>query len=98
MRARSVRMRGGQCGVGRMKKLLPLVLLALTGCVPLGKSTHLVLGLGVFRVNNTNQVTVVKANTLGVYAGSGRLNAGLSSVVTAHIPINSNTILEIKGN
>ena len=81
-----------------MKRLLPLILLALTGCVPLGKSTHLVLGLGVFRVNNTNQVTVVKASTLGVYAGSGRLNAGLSSVVTAHIPINSNTILEIKGN
>jgi|PlaIllAssembly_1097288.scaffolds.fasta_scaffold19003_6 hypothetical protein len=80
-----------------MKKFIPLALLALTGCIPMGKSTHLVLGVGVFRVQSTNEVTVVKANTLGVHAGAGRLNVGLSSVMTASIPTNSNTILEIKG-
>jgi hypothetical protein len=79
-----------------MKKLMPVLLLALAGCVPLGRNTHLVLGVGVFRVNNTNQVTVVKADTLGVHAGDGRLNLGLSSVMTASIPTNSNTVLEIK--
>ena len=80
-----------------MKKLIPALLLALTGCVPLGNKTHLVLGFGVFRVQDTNQVTVVRANTLGVHAGAGRLNVGLSSVMTASVPTNSNTILEIKG-
>lgn len=79
-----------------MKRLSWLLLVLLTGCVPLGRNTHLVLGIGVFKVQQTNEVKVVKANTLGVHAGDGRFNLGLSSVLTANIPTNSNTILEIR--
>lgn len=79
-----------------MRRLVPLFLMLLTGCVPLGRNTHLVLGIGVFRVANTNDVKVVKADTLGIHAGDGRLNLGLSSVMTANVPTNSNTILEIR--
>jgi hypothetical protein len=79
-----------------MKRLSWLLLVLLTGCVPLGRNTHLVLGLGVFRVQQTNEVKVVKVDALGIHAGDGRFNLGLSSVMTANIPTNSNTVLEIK--
>ena len=79
-----------------MKLLMPALLLALTGCVPLSRDTHLVLGIGVFRVQHTNQVTVLRADTIGLHAGDRRLNLGLSQVMIADIPTNSNTILEIK--
>lgn len=81
-----------------MKKLLSLCLLVvvMAGCSTTGNRTHLVLGLGLFRVQSTNQVTVVKTSTLGLHAGGGRLNVGLSRGMTVSIPTNSDTILEIK--
>lgn len=79
-----------------MKRLSWLLLMLLTGCVPLGRNTHLVLGIGVFKVQQTNDVKVVKADAIGFYLGDGRFNLGASSVMTANIPTNSNTILEIK--
>lgn len=74
-----------------------LVGVVLTGCVPVGRNTHLVLGLGVFRVDQTNRVTVVKASTLGMHLGDRRMNVGMSTVTVVDILTNSNTILELKG-
>ena len=81
-----------------MKRLLSVLAVALiTGCVPLGHKSYIILGVGVFHVEQpTNQVTVVRAKSLGVYVGDGRLNAGWSSIYSAHVPTNAEVILEIK--
>lgn len=74
-----------------------LVLLTV-GCVPIhrnGATYYVILGAGVMRVTQTNQVSVVKAETLGIYAGDGRVNVGLSAVYSARIPTNANVILEV---
>ena len=73
-----------------------LAVLFVSGCVPVGKNTHIILGLGLFHVEQTNEVTVVRAKSLGLYAGDGRLNAGMSSIYSAHVPTNAEVILEIK--
>lgn len=82
-----------------MKRLICLAALLMTGCVPVryhGQTYHLVVGLGVFHVEQTNEVTVVRAKSLGVYAGDGRANLGFSSIYSAHVPTNANVILDIK--
>jgi hypothetical protein len=83
-----------------MKRCLILVglSLALVGCVPIrhnGKTYHLVLGFGIVRVSQTNEITVVKTTALGAYAGDGRFNLGWSSIYCARVPTNANAILEI---
>lgn len=84
-----------------MKTKLCLALCAvflMTGCIPFernGSKYYLVLGAGMFRVTQTNQVSVVKAETLGVYAGDGRVNVGLSTVYSARVPTNANVLLEV---
>jgi hypothetical protein len=81
-----------------MKRYLFLLVVVLTGCVPLayhGKTYHLVLGVGVFHVEQSNQVTVVTAKTFGLYAGDSRLNLGLASIYSARVPTNVNVLLEI---
>jgi hypothetical protein len=79
-----------------MRFIVAVLAGCLVGCVPVGRNAHLVLGLGVFRVGQTNQVTVVKASTLGVHLGDHRMNVGVSTVTVVDIPTNSNTILELK--
>jgi hypothetical protein len=82
-----------------MRRFFIGALCLVTGCVPItrnGKTYHLVLGVGVIRVSQTNEVTVVRANSLGIYGGDGRFNVGLSSVYSAHIPTNANVVLEVK--
>lgn len=81
-----------------MRFCAAIIALLLVGCVPIhrdGKTYHLVIGLGVVRVSETNQVTVVKASTLGLYAGDGRLNLGASSIYSARVPTNANVVLEV---
>jgi hypothetical protein len=70
-------------------------LLLLTGCLPVGQHTHLILGIGLFRTETTNQVHVVQARTLGFYGGDQRWDLGYTSLLTVDIPTNSNTLLEI---
>jgi hypothetical protein len=82
-----------------MKPLLCLLLVLLTGCVPIrhnGKTYYVVVGAGVIRVSQTNDVTVVRARSLGFYAGDGHANIGLSSVYVARVPTNANVVLDIK--
>lgn len=82
-----------------MKIAACIALLLLTGCVPIrhaGKTYYIILGAGVIRVSQTNEITVVKATSVGVYAGDGRLNIGASSVYSARVPTNAQTVLEIK--
>lgn len=81
-----------------MKRLIMLALLVQTGCVPFhyhGQSYHLILGAGLIRVSDTNQVTVVKSQSLGLYVGDGRANLGLSQVYQAKVPTNANVLIEI---
>lgn len=80
-----------------MRLAVAILGVALTGCVPVGRNTHLVLGVGVFRTSQTNQVKVVKASTLGMHLGDRRVNLGASTVTLVDIPTNSNVILELKG-
>jgi hypothetical protein len=73
-------------------------LLTTTGCVPIqrnGAKYYVILGAGVIRVTQTNQVTVVKADSLGLYAGDGRMNFGYSSIYSARVPTNANVLLEV---
>jgi len=82
-----------------MKIALCLILVLFTGCVPIwhnGKTYYAIVGLGVIRVSQTNSVTVVKATSLGVYAGDGRVNIGASSVYCARVPTNAQVVLEVK--
>lgn len=75
-----------------------LALLMTTGCVPIrhdGAKYYLILGAGVVRVTQTNQVTVVKAESLGLYAGDGRANFGYSSIYSARVPTNASVLLEV---
>jgi hypothetical protein len=77
-----------------------LILVALTGCVPVrikGKTIHVVLGFGIFAVSQTNRVTVVNATSVGLYAGDGRVNIGISKLYSARVPTNANVVLEING-
>jgi hypothetical protein len=81
-----------------MKVLLCLVIVLLAGCVPIrhgGKTYYVILGAGVVRVSRTNDVTVVKATSLGIYAGDGRFNVGASSIYAARVPTNANVVLEV---
>lgn len=84
-------------GFGLMATCSALLMIA-TGCFPIrhgGKTYHVILGAGVIRVSQTNEVTVVKATSLGVYAGDGRVNIGVSSIYSARVPTNANLILEV---
>lgn len=81
-----------------MKALILVFPLLLAGCVPFhyhGQSYHLILGAGLIRVSETNQVTIVKSESLGLYVGDGRANLGLSQVYEAKVPPNANVILEV---
>lgn len=81
-----------------MKRYLSLLAVVFTGCVPLtyhGQTYHLVLGVGVFHVEQTNQVTVVRSKALGLYAGDGRASLGMVSIYSACVPTNANVLLEI---
>ncbi len=81
-----------------MKRTCCLFLLALCGCVPVryhGQTYHLVLGVGLFHVEQTNQVTVVVSKTLGLYAGDSRVNLGVASIYSACVPTNANVLLEV---
>lgn len=81
-----------------MRIFLCLVLVLMAGCIPVrrnGKTYYVVIGAGIVRVSQTNEVTVVKATTVGVYAGDGRLNIGASSIYSARVPTNANVILEV---
>lgn len=81
-----------------MKSLILLMPLLFAGCVPFhyhGQSYTLILGAGLVRVSNTNQVTVVKSEALGLYVGDGRANLGLSQVYQAKVPTNANVIIEV---
>jgi len=81
-----------------MKPWLLALPLLLAGCVPFqyhGQSYHLILGAGLVRVTETNQVTVVKSQSLGLYVGDGRANLGLSQVYEAKVPTNANVVLEV---
>lgn len=82
-----------------MKTVLCIILVLLTGCVPIrhaGKTYYVILGAGVIRVSQTNAVTVVKATSLGVYAGDGQFDVGASSVYSARVPTNAQVVLEVK--
>ena len=82
-----------------MKLVLCVILALMTGCVPIrhaGKTYYAILGVGVIRVSQTNDVTVVKATSLGVYVGDGRVDVGLSSVYQARVPTNAQVVLEVK--
>ncbi len=82
-----------------MKTVVCITLLLLTGCVPIrhaGKTYYVILGAGVIRVSQTNEITVVKATSVGVYAGDGRINIGVSSVYCARVPTNAQVVLEVK--
>lgn len=71
----------------------------LSGCIPFRtkqSSYHLILGLGLVRVERTNAVTVVNSDSLGLYAGDGRVNLGLSSIYSACVPTNAQVVLEIR--
>ena len=68
----------------------------LSGCVPTNHRTHLVLGLGVFWIEQTNGVSVVKSDTLGIQAGSGQLNIGASQITIITVPTNSNTVIDLR--
>lgn len=84
--------------MNKKSALLLLLLILLSGCVPIhhnGKTYHLVIGLGVVRTSETNGITVVKASSAGVYAGDGHFSLGLSSIYTARVPTNANAVLEI---
>lgn len=78
--------------------LLAAVLPVLAGCAYTkdGVTHHVIIGFGVVTVQSTNAATVVKAHSLGVYAGPHSLNLGWSAVTSADIPTNSNVLIEIK--
>lgn len=80
-----------------MKTLLPALML-LSGCTinRNGVVHHVIIGFGIVSVQSTNQATIVKAKSLGVYAGPRNLTLGLSAVTVADIPTNSNVLIEIK--
>ena len=78
-----------------MRVTLCLLALTLSGCVPVGHGRHLVIGIGIFSVAQTNQVTVVESKGIGIQAGNGRFNLGASESIITHIPTNSNAVLEI---
>ena len=82
-----------------MKMTLCLLLVLLTGCVPIrhnGKTYYVIVGAGIIRVSQTNAVTIVRARSLGLYAGDGQANLGLSSIYSARVPTNANVVLDIK--
>jgi len=82
-----------------MRKLACLFACLLAGCVPIhhgDKDYQVILGFGIVGVERTNLATVVRTHSLRIHAGDGRVNLGLSSVMTTSIPTNSNVIIEIK--
>jgi hypothetical protein len=83
----------------RLKALFTgLACALLTSCVPLGRGTLLIVGVGVVRVERTNQVQVVRSSALGLNAGPGNFQLGISSTLTARVPTNSQTVLELNGH
>lgn len=79
-----------------MKTNLPLLLILLTGCIPIAKDRYVVVGVGIFKAKQTNSISIVEAQTIGVYVGDGRVNVGASYIYSARVPTNANVILEIK--
>lgn len=75
---------------------LALACSATTGCIPLGRQTHLVVGLGLVKARSTNATEVIQARTLGFYAGDRRWTLGLSSLTATYVPTNANAVLELQ--
>ena len=81
-------------------KYLVLILasICLAGCIPIrqgGKTYYVILGAGVIRVSQTNEVKVVNADAFGIFAGDGHFTVGMANVYTARVPTNAQVILEV---
>lgn len=75
-----------------------IILFTLTGCIPFqeqGKKCHLVLGIGIFQTETTNEVHIVRVSQFGAYVGDGRFSLGFSELYSASVPTNANVVLEI---
>lgn len=75
--------------------------LLLCGCAYTdrnGVRTHVIVGFGIVRSGNTNEVggTVLNVKAVGLYTGGSSLSLGYVNQTRAEIQTNANIVLEIK--
>jgi len=78
-----------------------LAALLLCGCVYTDKNgvrSHVIVGFGIVRSGNTNEVagTVLNVKAVGLYTGGRSLSLGYVNQTRVEIQTNANVLLEIK--
>ena len=75
--------------------------LLLCGCAYTdrnGVKSHVIIGFGIVRSGNTNEVggTVLNVKAVGLYTGGRTLSLGYVNQTRVEIQTNANVVLEIK--
>lgn len=72
-----------------------IALLLLCGCACKGGRAYPIIGFGWVTVS-TNEPVIVSTTALGLIAGSGQMNLGLSSSTVITVATNANVIIDLR--